>query len=789
MSSLDYLDLCRLCLVKDRVSVPIFEGEGDVRQIFLKITACLPVKVNREDKLPKKICDDCVYKVELCYQFWHTTANAEKQLLQWLGEVNMEDKQGYNVLNPNGLKSDQNNENRLDGTVMQQVSEHQNNMNMSMMDNMSLSMPMMMSSNTQQQITSVPMDNSGSSVQNVQPVAGPSTQTTHDQITQNQTDAPTQQEEEDESSDEDENSDDECDGDEGLPIKEESEEDPNNRTIEPTTFVNVSLACDEAGPSGLQQQKITDMPEIVIPQTSDVDPKTGHQGMYNSRGIFIFGNESLVMKTWQILEFDGKPYYAFVPEGDVPLPDEDTLDQVESLEEEAEIIKNRNIDINNVKQDYSEEEYVCTEQKSYNVGSILNESVEEIEELDIKPIILNGINEAVDGKTVGDLYQVKVEGSMVTIEKLTSNTETDGKTTEDQDINDDEGEIEYLEEAMLDVPSIAPLPSIAPSSNKASRMKTPAKNSSEAMKCKLCSETFDTILAFRKHVAWSHKKKMCIIENDAYICAVCGFKTQKKSLFAAHLDRKHETWKSRRRSTNTKFPCSACGFICRSKHSLQSHFTRKHTDKYEHQCSFCSKKFKVKGDLTNHIRFHHKEKPVKCDVCGKLCLNSGSLYVHQKWAHYKPQYECHICKRRMVTQENLDQHLVTQHEKRDKIVCAECGKTFTKKDSFKRHMVVHTGCKPHSCMICNKPFARRSQLRQHLLIHTGKRPFVCDICGKAFTQKPGLICHRKTHPGQHPPLPVMPIADFVKEFTDGYVQEMNAPENDDEINEEEVLNI
>lgn len=45
MSSLDYLDLCRLCLVKDRVSVPIFEDEGDVRQIFLKITACLPVKV------------------------------------------------------------------------------------------------------------------------------------------------------------------------------------------------------------------------------------------------------------------------------------------------------------------------------------------------------------------------------------------------------------------------------------------------------------------------------------------------------------------------------------------------------------------------------------------------------------------------------------------------------------------------------------------------------------------------------------------------------------------------
>lgn len=52
-------------------------------------------QVAREDKLPKKICDDCVYKVELLYQFWNTTASAEKQLLQWLGDVSLDDKQGY----------------------------------------------------------------------------------------------------------------------------------------------------------------------------------------------------------------------------------------------------------------------------------------------------------------------------------------------------------------------------------------------------------------------------------------------------------------------------------------------------------------------------------------------------------------------------------------------------------------------------------------------------------------------------------------------------------------------
>lgn len=487
----------------------------------------------------------------------------------------------------------------------------------------------------------------------------------------------------------------------------------------------------------------------------------------------------MVMKKWQILEFDGKPYYAFVPEGDMPLRDEDIPEQVEEqLQDEVEEIEDERVTIHDMKQEchFEGEEYDSMEEKLYNVENTLNGNVEEIGEPSMKPITLNGISETVDDKTVGDLYQVKVQGSMVTLEKFTSNTEVDAKESEDQmeDVNDDEGEIEYLEEEIVDVPSTP--------SNNASLTKTSGKSSSEPLKCKLCSEMFDTVLSFRKHVAWIHKKKICIKEDGAYICAVCGFRTLKKSSFAAHLERKHDTW-SRKRSNNKKFPCDACGFVCRSKHSLQSHFTRKHTDNYEHQCNFCSKKFKVKGDLTNHIRFHHKEKPIKCDVCGKLCLNSGSLYVHQKWAHYKPKYECHICKRRMVTQENLNQHLLTQHEKRDKIVCAECGKTFAKKDSFKRHMVVHTGCKPHSCIICTKPFARRSQLRQHLLIHTGKRPFVCDICGKAFTQKPGLICHRKTHPGPHPPLPVMPIADIVKEFTDGYVQEINARENEEKIEE------
>lgn len=678
------------------------------------------------------------------------------------------------------------------------------------------------------------------------------------------------------------------------------------------------------------------------------------------------------MRKWQILEFDGKPYYAFVPEDEEPvnidnIPTSEEEDQPEFelapqehtpgefkfvlQEDDPEAEERRIKDFNQLpvqcktevlhqeeenEHDMSVENDASFYDYQYDVDTSIMNNSEELEETEMKPILINNICGTESGKetTRGDLYECKIEGSIVTIEKLaenvvsmkdniTNNDDDDDRDNEnDHDNNNDsfegynyedeqendnceleeeqeeqiqeveelvepeeiemdqqisqsefidaeeveevegieevegdvegeyenenegeegeEGELEedidgeevdaegniigesiteeeqaqevpqYIEFDSIDsqvieyateneedvddvgavekfqeapqVATIVPV-AVATKNHRQTRYRPILPKSTPTFRCTLCSETFPSKIAFRKHVAWTHKKKVCIQEDGAYVCAVCDYRTLKKNLFAAHLERKHETW-PKKGSSNVDFPCVVCGFKCRSKHSLQSHFIRKHTDTFEHQCKFCPKQFKVKGDLTNHVRFHHKEKPVNCTVCGKLCQNSGSLYVHQKWAHFKPKFECKICKRRMVTQENLEQHMLTQHEKREKIVCAECGKTFTKKDSFKRHMAVHTGSKPHNCPICNKAFARQSQLRQHVLIHTGKRPFVCDICGKAFTQKPGLICHRKTHPGSHPPLPVMPIADLVKEFTAEYLMENGA--NANEINEDEV---
>lgn len=86
---IDQFGLCRLCLVREEVNIPIFENKGgNFPFINTKINTCLPVKVDKHDKLPKKICVDCFYKLESFYQFYNVTADAEKQLKSWIEDEN-----------------------------------------------------------------------------------------------------------------------------------------------------------------------------------------------------------------------------------------------------------------------------------------------------------------------------------------------------------------------------------------------------------------------------------------------------------------------------------------------------------------------------------------------------------------------------------------------------------------------------------------------------------------------------------------------------------------------------
>lgn len=104
-----YGDLCRLCATKTNMvlAINIFENEGTMREINKKIESCLPIRVHESDELPKMICESCLYKLELFFDFRERSVRTESILITLLKEISSTklNQQEINVphLEPTGM--------------------------------------------------------------------------------------------------------------------------------------------------------------------------------------------------------------------------------------------------------------------------------------------------------------------------------------------------------------------------------------------------------------------------------------------------------------------------------------------------------------------------------------------------------------------------------------------------------------------------------------------------------------------------------------------------------------
>ncbi|XP_048515122.1 zinc finger protein 391-like isoform X10 [Athalia rosae] len=594
MSSLDYLDLCRLCLVKDGVSVPIFEGEGDVRQIFLKIAACLPVKVAREDKLPKKICDNCVYKVELLYQFWNTTANAEKQLLQWLGEVGLEDKQGYvtGVLNTSTMKEEDDASSVIQSSIA--TTTPQSGIGIGVIDNIGLGMPFSGTTHQQQLPPTIPIN---------QPIhqalPGPSNQPAPDQLSQTQGNATTRpQDEEEESSEEEDNSDDDCDADDGLPVKEESEEDlGNSRNIEPTTFVNVSLACDEAGPSGLQQQKnTTEIPELSMPQTlNESDAKSGAPP---SDPLSIPLDESRILSDEKVVKVEYPLDSMIWPkEGDedVEVKNEMTVSDSECNSVAKAAIQPRRIESSKKSSSISRTFECNSCQRTFSKKSNLAEHLKQHR---------HKCTEC--GKT----FSMKryLDGHFDKIHKfqLYKCNLCDYKSN-------NKGTLK----------------------NHFIRLHTNEFNFS----CDTCGKQFKIKKALNHHMKQDHSG------NPPIVCDICGNFSKNIHALKAHIKYRHH---------KPAFECHICKRGMTTQENLRQHLSW-HENIEKVVCPTCGKKFRGR-DLDSHMRVHTGVKPFSCPVCGKSFRRQTAQEQHILIHTGKRPYVCDVCGQAFAQKPGLTCH-------------------------------------------------------------------------------------------------------------------------------------
>ena len=132
--------------------------------------------------------------------------------------------------------------------------------------------------------------------------------------------------------------------------------------------------------------------------------------------------------------------------------------------------------------------------------------------------------------------------------------------------------------------------------------------------------------------------------------------------------------------------------------------------------------------------------------------NNKLIYVHDEGKRQRREkLVCQLCRKSFKTESYMKSHLLT-HTGEKPHKCLECGKQFRYKDSLKAHMRDHTGDK-FKCRFqkCDMEFNRIRDLKDHENIHPGetttdlKFAFACNICDAKFLRKKQLSNHKEVH--------------------------------------------
>ena len=239
-----------------------------------------------------------------------------------------------------------------------------------------------------------------------------------------------------------------------------------------------------------------------------------------------------------------------------------------------------------------------------------------------------------------------------------------------------------------------------------------------------------------------NKEKLDPPEVPLYSCEECGCGYGRKSSLNRHTRDIHGKKLTRRKNSKTVYDeykdnepnkCK-CGKAFGRLEHLEKHIKSVHLKIRDCICDECGSAFTSTTNLKCHIKsVHHKIKDYKCSKCDSRFTNQSELKRHEAKDHTKLQ----VRRNNEKLETEFDEYKETEPNK------CKCGKTFTRPDSFKKHVKdVHLKIRDWKCEDCGSNFTNNYSLKDHIKSFH-QRDYKCSKCDSIFSRRYGLKKHEK----------------------------------------------
>lgn len=183
------------------------------------------------------------------------------------------------------------------------------------------------------------------------------------------------------------------------------------------------------------------------------------------------------------------------------------------------------------------------------------------------------------------------------------------------------------------------------------------------------------------------------------------------------------------------------------------------TDEYTtlrpYPCDFCSRRFRKKANLMNHMVAHKNVKPHICNLCGAKYIRKMELMNHLKVHAQVPdsnmEYMDHNDGQDTDEQDCDEESLLTVLHTSETVGVAKRRKPIVATTSGVARKIVKTiDTTKKVSTIRNKRYddsanASNNYLPDRIIDNDPSRPFVCQVCGVSFSREKALNAHVSLH--------------------------------------------